>query len=158
DRWGTSPGWEPRLSRASPPTIGSPAVRIGLSGGGATIARIIEQAQEAERDGVSSLWYPSATGGGPLVPIAVAGPETTTIELGTAVLQTYRCHPLLMANRAVSVAFAMGRAGFTLGVGPSHVPVIEGMYGLRSDRPGQHTEEYVAILVAALRDGQADFD
>jgi F420-dependent oxidoreductase-like protein len=129
-----------------------------LSGGGATIARIIEQAREAERDGFSSLWYPSATGGDPLVPIGVAGRETTTIELGTAVLQTYPCHPLLMANRAASVAFAMGRAGFTLGVGPSHVPVIEGMYGLRSDRPGQHTEEYVAILVAALRDGQADLD
>jgi F420-dependent oxidoreductase-like protein len=133
-------------------------VKIGLSGGGASITRIVEQAKEAERDGFSSLWYPSATGGDPLVPIAVAGRETTRIELGTAVLQTYPCHPLLMANRAASVGFAMGRAGFALGVGPSHVPVIEGMYGIASDRPGQHTEEYIAILVAALRDGQADVD
>ncbi len=133
-------------------------MRIGLSGGGASIARVIEQAKDAERDGFSSLWYPSAAGGDPLVPIAVAGRETTRIELGTAVLQTYPCHPLLMANRAASVAFSMGRAGFTLGVGPSHVPVIEGMYGIASDRPGRHTEEYVTILMAALRDGQADVD
>jgi F420-dependent oxidoreductase-like protein len=132
-------------------------VKIGLSGGGATIERIIEQAREAEREGFSSLWYPSATGGDPLVPIAVAGRETTRIELGTAVLQTYPCHPLLMANRAASVAFAMGRPGFTLGIGPSHVPVIEGMYGLSSDRPGEHTEEYVRVLMAVLREGQVDF-
>jgi F420-dependent oxidoreductase-like protein len=131
-------------------------VRIGLSGGGASITRMIEQAQQAERDGFSSLWYPSAMGGDPLIPIAIAGWETSSIELGTAVLQTYPCHPLLMANRAASVAFAMGRPGFTLGVGPSHVPVIEGMYGLASDRPGEHTEEYVAVLMSVLRDGHAD--
>jgi len=132
-------------------------VRIGLSGGGASVTRIIEQAKEAERDGFASLWYPSAMGGDPLVAIAIAGRETTGIELGTAVLQTYPCHPLLMANRAAATAFAMGRPGFTLGIGPSHVPVIEGMYGLASDRPGQHTEEYTTILVTALRDGQVDF-
>src|SRR5579871_3201446 len=117
---------------------------------------MIEQAQQAERDGFSSVWYASATGGDPLAPIAVIGRQTSRIELGTSVLQTYPCHPLLMANRAASVAFSMGRPGFTLGVGPSHVPVIEGMYGLSSDRPGEHTEEYVTILVAALRDGQVD--
>src|SRR5579872_2416206 len=118
---------------------------------------MVEQAKQAERDGFSSLWYASATGGDPLVPIAIAGRETTSIELGTSVLQTYPCHPLLMANRAASVAFAMGRPGFTLGVGPSHVPVIEGMYGLASDPPGEHTEEYTTILVTALRDGQVNF-
>jgi F420-dependent oxidoreductase-like protein len=128
-----------------------------LSGGGTTIERVIEQAREAERDGFSSLWYPSAAGGDPLVPIAVAGRETSRIELGTAVLQTYPAHPLLMANRAASVAWAMGRPGFTLGIGPSHVPVIEGMYGLASDRPGQHTEEYVTVLMALLRHGTVDY-
>src|SRR5579872_6095863 len=111
-------------------------MRIGLSGGAATVDGMVEQAQRVEADGFSSLWYASAIGGDPLVPIAFAGKATSTIELGTSVLQTYPCHPLLQANRAVSVAAAMGRPGFTLGVGPSHVPVIEGMYGLASDRPG----------------------
>ena len=37
----------------------------------------------------------------------------------------------------------MGRAGLTLGVGPSHQPVIEGIYGMSYDTPGRHTEEYV---------------
>ena len=68
--------------------------------------------------------------------MALAGRATTTIELGTSVLQTYTCHPVLQANRAASTAAAMGRPGLTLGVGPSHQPVIEGMFGLSYDDAG----------------------
>jgi len=133
-------------------------VRIGLSGGGTSVDRIVEQAKDAERDGFTSLWYASAVSGDPLVAMAQAGRATTSIELGTAVLQTYPCHPLLMANRATSVASAMGRSGMTLGIGPSHAPVIDGMYGLGYDRPGLHTEEYTRIVVSALRGEPVDFD
>ena len=69
--------------------------------------------------------------------MSLAGRATSTIELGTAVLQTYPCHPLLQARRA-SVAAAMGRPGFTLGVGPSHESNIEGIYGLSYDHPGRN--------------------
>lgn len=128
-----------------------PPMRIGLSGGAATVDRMIEQAVEAERDGFTTLWYASAIAGDPLVAMTLAGRATSTLELGTAVLQTYPSHPILMANRASSVVEAMGRAGFTLGVGPSHQPVIEDIYGLSYANPGRHTEEYVRILVALLR-------
>src|SRR3954454_3336281 len=101
-------------------------MRIGLTGGGNSADRIVEQAQQAEADGFSHLWYPSAVLGDPLAAMALAGKATTSIELGTAVLQTYACHPILQANRAAATAATMGRPGFTLGVGPSHKPVIEG--------------------------------
>ncbi len=100
-------------------------MRIGLTGGGATVDKVVHQAKQAEADGFTSLWYASVVTGDPLVAIAIAGRETTRIELGTAVLQTYPCHPLLQANRAASVVDAMGRPGFTLGIGPSHEPLIE---------------------------------
>ena len=45
----------------------------------------------------------------------------------------------------------MGRPGFTLGVGPSHRPVIEDAYGLSYDDVAGHTEEYVTVLGALLR-------
>src|SRR4051794_10754940 len=126
-------------------------MRIGLTGGGASADRIVQQAVDAEADGFSSLWYPSAVLGDPLVAMALAGRATTSIELGTSVLQTYTCHPVLQANRAASTAAAMGRAGLTLGVGPSHKPVIEDAYGLSYDGVGAHTEEYVSILTTLLR-------
>jgi F420-dependent oxidoreductase-like protein len=109
-------------------------MRIGLPGGGASIERIIEQAQKAEADGFTSLWY-----------------ATTTIELGTSVLQTYTSHPTLMAARSLASAAAMGRPGFTLGIGPSHDIVIESMFGLSYAHPGRHTEEYARTLAPMLR-------
>ena len=126
-------------------------MRIGLTGGAATADRIVEQAVRAEADGFTSLWYASAVFGDPLVAMALAGRATSSIELGTAVLQTYTCHPVLQANRGASTAAAMGRPGLTLGVGPSHQLVIENAYGLSYDQVGAHTEEYVTVLSTLLR-------
>ena len=119
---------------------------------------MVEQAQSAEADGFTSLWYASAVGGDPLVAMALAGRATTSIELGTSVLQTYTCHPVLQANRAAAVVAAMGRPGFTLGLGPSHQPVIENAYGLSFEHAGRHTEEYTRVLMPLLRGESVDFD
>jgi F420-dependent oxidoreductase-like protein len=132
-------------------------MRIGLSGGGSTVDRLIEQAQRAEADGFTSMWYAGAVAGDPLVAMAVVGHSTKDLELGTSVLQTYTCHPTLMANRAATVAAAMRRPGLTLGVGPSHEPVIRGMHGLDFSHPGRHTEEYVQILAALLQGETVSF-
>jgi len=133
-------------------------VRIGLTGGGSTVDKVVAQAERAEADGFTSLWYASVVTGDPLVAMAIAGRQTARIELGTAVLQTYPCHPLLQANRASSVVDAMGRPGLTLGIGPSHRPLIEGVFGYRYDHPGRSTEEYVRILTDLLRGQVVDVD
>src|SRR3954447_14181144 len=133
-------------------------MRIGLTGGGSTVDKVIAQAKQAEADGFTSLWYASVVTGDPLVAMALAGRETERIELGTAILQTYPCHPLLQANRVASVVDAMRRPGFTLGIGPSHEPLIRGVFGLSYDHPGRNTEEYVRILAALLRGESVDLD
>jgi F420-dependent oxidoreductase-like protein len=133
-------------------------MRIGVTGGAATADKLIGQVEQAEADGFSSTWLPSAVGGDPLAWIALAGRATSSIEIGTSVLQTYTSHPVLMANRAVSVASAMGRPGFTLGIGPSHRPAIEGAYGLDYGHAGRHTEEYVRVLAPLLRGESVRFE
>ena len=125
-------------------------VKIGLSAGAATAERAIEQAEDAEKSGFHSLWYPGAVGGDPLVQMALAGRATTAIELGTSVVQTYPCHPTLQAARIQSVATAVGRP-VTLGVGPSHRMVVEGL-GLSYDHVGRDTEVYVRSLAGLLKD------
>ena len=132
-------------------------MRIGLTGGGTAVDKIVEQARTAERAGFTSLWYASSVAHDPLVAMAIAGRATSTIELGTAVLQTYPCHPLLQANRAASVVNAMGRNGFTLGIGPSHEPLIRDVLGLSYDHPGRNTEEYVRIIAKLLRGEAVNF-
>ena len=133
-------------------------MRIGLTGGAGTVDNVVAQAKQVEAEGFTSLWYASVVTGDPLVAMAIAGRETSRIELGTAVLQTYPCHPLLQANRAASVVEAMGRPGLTLGIGPSHQPLIEEVYGYRYDHPGRSTEEYVHILTALLAGETVDID
>jgi len=134
-------------------------MRIGLTGGGTTADRIVSQASRAEADGFTSMWYPSAAGGGdPLPVMTLAGRATSAIELGTAVLQSYACHPVLTASRANAVAFAIGAPGrLTLGVGPSHQGPIESRLGLSYDTPGLHTDEYVQVLTGLLRGEQVSF-
>jgi F420-dependent oxidoreductase-like protein len=132
-------------------------MRIGLTGGASSTDKIVTQAQRAEADGFQSLWYASTVAGDPLVAMALAGRATSSIELGTAVLQTYPCHPLLQANRAAAAANAMGRPGFTLGLGPSHEPLIRGVFGLSYDHPGRNTEEYVRIVSGLLRGQEVNF-
>jgi F420-dependent oxidoreductase-like protein len=133
-------------------------MRIGLTARGSRVDELVEQARWAEASGFTSLWYASATGGDPVVAMALAGRATSKIELGTAVLQTYPCHPLLQANRVASLVEAMARPGFTLGIGPSHEPLITGIYGMSYDHPARSTEEYVQILSYLLRDQPVDFD
>jgi F420-dependent oxidoreductase-like protein len=133
-------------------------VRIGLTGGSSSVDKIVQQAERAEADGFTSLWYASAVTGDPLVAMAIAGRATQTIELGTAVLQTYPCHPLLQANRVASAVAGMGRPGFTLGIGPSHEPLVRDVFGLSYDHPGRNTEEYVHILTGVLRGEDVDLD
>lgn len=126
-------------------------MRIGLTGGARDVAGIIRQAERAEAEGFTSLWYPGSVLGDPLVAMALAGRATTSIELGTAVVQSYTCHPVLQANRFAAVASAIGTAGrVTVGVGPSHAPAMQPI-GFSYDTPGRHTDEYVQILAALLR-------
>ncbi|OMB77393.1 TIGR03564 family F420-dependent LLM class oxidoreductase [Mycolicibacterium conceptionense] len=133
-------------------------MRIGLSGGAASVDRMVSQAQEAEAEGFSSLWYASGVAGDPLVAMAMAGRATESIELGTAVLQTYPCHPLLQANRVIAAANAMGRPGLCLGLGPSHEPIVRDVLGLSYDHPARNTADYLRIISPLLRGEDVDVD
>lgn len=134
-------------------------MRIGVSGRTSGIDRIIEQAKQAEADGFAALWYSGGGGGDALSAAAFAGRATTRIALGTAVLATYPVHPFAMAARVAATTDAIGGTErFTLGIGPSHQPAVEGMFGLSYARPGQHTEEYLRVLQAQLRGEAIDLE
>ncbi|WP_436790877.1 TIGR03564 family F420-dependent LLM class oxidoreductase [Yinghuangia sp. YIM S10712] len=133
-------------------------MRIGLTGRPATTDQLVEQALAAENAGFSSVWYDNSVLSDPLAAMAVAGRATTSIELGTAILQTYFCHPMFQARRVSAVTEAMGRPGFTLGIGPSHEPLVSGVYGLPYDHPGRNTEEYLRILTGLLRGDEVTYE
>jgi 5,10-methylenetetrahydromethanopterin reductase len=132
-------------------------MRIAMNIGGDAIAapvspqEIVEQAKAAEAQGFPSAWTVHFTrGNDSLSTLAVAGTVTSTIELGVGIVPTYPRHPMVMAQEAASVqTFCGGR--FTLGVGVSHKPVIEGLLGLSYASPANHMREYLSILGPMLR-------
>ncbi len=118
--------------------------------GGATVAEVVAEAKQAEAEGFTTFSMANIFGLDAIAALTVAGYETSTIELMTAVVPTYPRHPAAIAQQALTAASASsGR--FSLGIGLSHQVVIEGMYGMSYDRPARHMREYLQVLLPLLR-------
>ncbi len=122
---------------------------IGLFGFIDTIEGITASLEGAERDGFASYWIPQAFGMDTLTVIASVGPKVPGLRLATAVVPTYPRHPMALAQQALTTNLLVdGR--LTLGVGPSHKPVVEGSWGISFDRPIRHLDEYLHALNESL--------
>ena len=117
---------------------------------------LLADVRRAEADGFASAWFPQVFGIDAIMLAALAGRDTTRIELGTAVVPTYTRHPVAMAQQALS-AQAATRGRFALGIGLSHQVVIEGMLGLSFARPFTHMKEYLGVLAPLVRQGSVGF-
>jgi F420-dependent oxidoreductase-like protein len=128
-------------------------MRIGLMmsmpGDPTLTAGLVARAVEAERRGFRSAWLPQVFGVDALTVLALAGRETGTIELGTAVVPTYPRHPSVVAMQALTAQDAAG-GRLALGLGLSHRVLIEDVLGLDYSRPVAHAREYLAVLNGLL--------
>jgi len=134
-------------------------IRIGIlvpDSGGASLDAMLAQLRAAEADGFASAWIPNIFGMCAITLCALAGRETSRIELGTAVVPTHSRHPMYAAQQALTAqAACAGR--FALGLGPSHKVVIEGMLGLSYAHPARHVEEYLRVVTDLVRTGKTSF-
>jgi F420-dependent oxidoreductase-like protein len=111
---------------------------------------VVDRVVDAERRGFARAWFGQRFGWDPLTLIAAIGDRAPRIGLGTAVVVTWSRHPLTLAAEALTAQAAV-QGRLTLGIGPSHQPIVEGRFGYRWQRPGQHVEEYTDVLSSALR-------
>lgn len=125
--------------------------------GSPEVDKHVEFAVNAEKDGFDGCWYGQVAGADVLTVIALAGQKTSRIELGTSVVPTYVRHPTIMAQQALTVQAATG-GRFTLGLGLSHAPVVQGMWGLSYERPAVHMREYLNVVQPLLTDGMVSFN
>jgi 5,10-methylenetetrahydromethanopterin reductase len=129
-------------------------MKLGLFyGGDQAVESQVQATVDAEKDGFDSIWFGQIFGPDAMTIFAIAGERTSRIEFGTSVVPTYLRHPTAMAAQAMTTQAAThGR--FSLGLGLSHAPVVEGMWGLSYDRPAVHMREYLTIVQALLKDGR----
>ena len=92
---------------------------------------------------------PQILGYDALTLLAVVGRETSAIELGTSVIPTDPRHPVRLAAQALTTQQACG-GRLTLGIGLSHQPVVEHMFGMSFDKPVRHLREYLDVLMPLL--------
>jgi F420-dependent oxidoreductase-like protein len=113
--------------------------------------------QAAEREGFHGVWLGQTFGGDVLTALALVGAQTERIELGTGVIPTHLHHPFSLAQQALTIGAAAG-GRFVLGIGPSHQPVIEQMWGLSYEKPARHVREYLSVLRPLIDDGRVSFN
>lgn len=134
-------------------------MRIGINDGtlnDGTIEQVIENARTAEEQGFASFWVSQIFGHDAMTVISLVGREVPRIELGIAVVPTYPRHPMQMAQQALTTNVATG-GRFTLGVGLSHQPVVEGMWGIPFEKPVRHMREYLSALMPLLEEQSVRF-
>jgi F420-dependent oxidoreductase-like protein len=129
-------------------------MRLGLSLGYQTAwttpADHLAFTREAERLGFSVVWAAEAYGSDSPSTLAWIAGQTSTIDVGSAVMQIPARTPAATAMTAATIdAVSGGR--FRLGLGVSGPQVSEGWYGVPFAKPLGRTREYVEIVRKVLR-------
>ena len=120
-------------------------------------AGVTDTLAEAERLGFDSVWTSEAYGSDCLTPLAWWGASTSTIRLGTNIMQISARTPAAAAMAAMTMDHLSG-GRFVLGLGASGPQVVEGWYGQPYPKPLARTREYVSIVRSIVeRKGPVEF-
>lgn len=131
-------------------------MRIGVLVGpergryGTKVERLRADIAWAEDAGFASVWLPQIPDEfDALTMAAIAGLDTSRIEIGTAVVPVQPRHPIALAQQALSVQ-AVTRGRLALGLGVSHHWIIDEMLGLPYERQAATMRAYLDVLDRAF--------
>jgi F420-dependent oxidoreductase-like protein len=113
--------------------------------------------RHAETLGFDVVWAAEAYGSDSPTLLAWLGGQTSTIQLGSAVMQIPARTPAMTAMTAASLDLLTG-GRFRLGLGVSGPQVSEGWHGVRFDQPLARTREFITIVNMALARQTVVFD
>jgi F420-dependent oxidoreductase-like protein len=129
-------------------------VKLGLNLGyappGTNPASLVPLVQTAEALGYDSVWAAEAWGTDAVTVLAWLGASTSTIKLGSAIMQIPGRTPANTAMTAATLDLMSG-GRLILGLGTSGPQVVEGWHGQPWGKPLGKTREYIELVRAALR-------
>jgi probable F420-dependent oxidoreductase len=102
-----------------------------------------------ERNGYSALWYPESRG---YESMSLAGymlNESSKLVIGSSIANIYARDPMTSQRAMVSLNGWHGDR-FVLGLGVSHVPMVEGLRGHKYDKPVATMRAYLEGLARGL--------
>ena len=125
-------------------------------------AQLADLMQAVERNGYGTLWYPESRGYESMSLAAYLLSKSSRLAVGSSIANIYARDPYTARRAMVSLNDLYGDR-FVLGLGVSHIPMVEGLRGHRYDKPlatmrayldGVHkdlaTGGEAPVLVAAL--------
>ena len=129
---------------------------VGDGAGRSPVDAFVEKLARIRDEGFRRIWMTQLPWESDLLTVlAVALREVDTIEVGTGVLPIQVQHPMLLAQRALTVNLIAG-GRLALGLGMSHRVVTEGMWGISWDKPVRRLGEYLDGLLPLLAGERAD--
>ena len=120
---------------------------IGAVGFGPKAVVNLDLIKRAEELGFDSAWTAEAYGNDAVTTATWVLANTTTMKVGTSIMQMPARQPAMAAMTAMTLDHLSG-GRFILGLGPSGPQVVEGWYGVPYGKPLTRTREYIEIIRA----------
>jgi probable F420-dependent oxidoreductase len=112
---------------------------------GMTAAAAADFARRVEGWGYGALWVPESRGRNVLVISSWLLANTKTLTVATGIANIYARDPQSTASGQLALAEQSG-GRFLLGLGVSHVPLVEGLRGHRYGKPVETMRDYVEAM------------
>ncbi|WP_433723199.1 LLM class F420-dependent oxidoreductase [Nocardia sp. CA-129566] len=109
-----------------------------------------DQVAGLEAAGLDTVWVAEGYGFDSPTLMGYLAARTSTVEIGSAILNVYSRTPALLAQTAAGLDNVSGGRAI-IGLGASGPQVVEGWHGLPYAKPVGRTKETVEIIRAALR-------
>jgi F420-dependent oxidoreductase-like protein len=110
----------------------------------------VARTQDLERAGVDLVWVAEAYSFDSISLIGYLAAKTSTIQIGTGIINVYSRTASAVAQTAAGCDFVTG-GRFVLGLGASGPQVIEGFHGVPYDKPMARIIDYINVCRLALR-------
>jgi 5,10-methylenetetrahydromethanopterin reductase len=128
---------------------------IGDGGGRPLVDAYLERVSQLAAEGFRRVWSAQLPWEPDVMSVlAVALHELPDVEFGTAVLPIQVAHPMLTAQRALTLN-AISGGKFTLGLGVNHPQMSEDLWGIRWEKPVRRMKEYLDGLQPLLAGEEA---
>jgi F420-dependent oxidoreductase-like protein len=133
-------------------------LNLGYWGIGPSGEDALEIVRAAESAGFESVWAAESYGSDVVSVLAWLAPQTSTINLGAAIMQVPARPPAAAAMAGATIDKLSG-GRFLFGFGPSGPQVSEGWYSVPYAKPWGRTREYIEVVREIIaREGPVEHD
>lgn len=117
----------------------------------------VDKVVELEKAGLDMVWVPEAYSFDAVSQMGYLAAKTSTIEIGSGILNVFSRTATCMAQTAAGLDFVSG-GRFTLGLGASGPQVIEGFHGVPYDKPMPRIRDYINVCRMTWRREKVVYD